>query len=143
MIKKGHMMEKRPKNGKTCHWMPPFVHQQCHFGEGRRGHQKKWKTVANNGKNKRKNTITRCFDSVWHHLQRKISQNVGAEVTANQDHAGALSVEFVSRNTYPSWIRTCEHTATPCDIVRKSRFCSFGRQNLRKPSRLGEPLRSW
>ena len=37
------------------------------------------------------------FDSLWHHLQRKISQNGGAQVTANQDHAGALSVEFVSR----------------------------------------------
>ena len=46
---------------------------------------------------------------MWHRLLRKISQNVGAQVTANQDHAGAVS---------PSCIRTCEHTATPRNRVR-------------------------
>ena len=44
------------------------------------------------------------FDSVWHRLQRKISQDAGAQVTANQDH--------------PWCIRTCEHTATPPDRTR-------------------------
>ena len=47
-----------------------------------------------------------------------IQKNVGAQVTVNQDHAGAFSAEFVSRITHPSYIRTCEHTVTPRNRVR-------------------------